>query len=288
MKRMLAVVVLGACVAANVCSAGWAYTAVTRGEGGRGADAAGMSVKAWVSDQSSRIEIGESRNPMMQNGSVMVTTDGGKTVYLLNPAEKSYMQWDMAAMMGMAGAAMKMMNMQISQPKIEKLLEEDGGEVAGFPVTHYRYRTSYSMDMNFMGVKQSNAVTTEEDLWATTKLTDPGLGLWLNQRSATTGNEQLDGLIKAEMGKVKGFPLRRIIATKTRDQQGKEQTTKMTTEVTEIRKDNPSADLFKIPEGYRDATPKSSGQEGQSGGGQGGDPMTSLMRMLQQQKPKAP
>lgn len=268
-------IALAAAVVAGLCAssqAGWEYTAVTRGEGGPNSQVLGSTVKAWVSGPQARVEFTESGNPMMAAGTYVVSKDAGQTLYFVNPAGKAYSKWDMGGVAGVAGGAMKMMNMKISGAKVETLLEEDGGKILGYPTKHYRFRTSYATDMSFMGLTQSTKTTQEEDVWATAALNDEGLGFWMKKRDIQTGNEDLDQMMKATMEKVQGFPLKRIVATTTEDSTDNRQTVKMTAEVTALKPSNPAANLFEIPAGYQEAPlfPAAGMGAGQGGAGEAG------------------
>jgi len=136
--------------------AGWEYTAVTKAEGGKHSDMQDTKVHALVDGTKARIEFAESKNPLMGAGTYLLTTDAGKTARLVNPGEKCYSEWDMKKMMGMAGGIMGMMNMKVKDQKVEKLLEEKGPSLLGLPTTHYKFRTSYTMEISFMGMTQAN------------------------------------------------------------------------------------------------------------------------------------
>ena len=126
--------------------------------------------------------------------------------------------------MGMAGGMMKMMNMTYTDPKVEKISEEPDGLVAGVPTIHYKFHTSYTMSMSMMMMKKKMHVVKDEEIWAAPKLVEVGLGIWLRKTPPKTNNEQLDAMIKAEMGKVEGFPLKmRTVQTST-DEKGKVET----------------------------------------------------------------
>ena len=273
-------------------SAGWEYSAVTRAEGSsQHSEMMNNQMTSWVDGGNAKVEFTRSGNPMMPAGSFAVTKDGGKTMLMVDPSKKTYSKWDMAGMAGMAGGAMQMMNMKMSTPKVEKLLEEQGGKIAGFATTHYRFRTSYTTDMEFMGMKQSISTVTEEDLWASPELNEAGLNAWMNQQGAKTGSEQLDKLIKAEMEKVKGFPLKRIVTTTTKESGGEPQVMKITTEVTSIKKASPAGALFEVPAGYREAplfSPvmdeerSSRGKRGQAPSSSGSADENPLLKIMQE------
>lgn len=242
-------------LAALPAAAGIRYesTTVTQAQGPGGGTTA---VEGWVSGEKAKILMRDSSQPMMEAGTYLLTRDGGKTVYLVNPEEKTYAEWDLQAMMGMVGGLTggglgPMLKMEFSAPKVEKLLDEDGGVVAGLPTRHTKFRTSFTMTVKVMGMGNVSDVVSEQDLWTTDQLEDVGLGVWL--RSAPrTGNEQLDKVIGAEIGKVTGFPLKMISVSTTKGKKGKETVTRTTMEVTALERRDVADSTFAMPAGYEE------------------------------------
>ena len=263
--------------------AGWQYTAVTKAEGGANARMMGSTTHAWVDGARVKIEFSESGNPLMGAGSYLLSSDGGQKVFLVNPKNKTYSTWDISGMMGMAGGMMEMMNMKFKNCRVEKLLEEKGPALLGQPTTHYRYRTSYTMEMNLMGMAMASDTVKDEDLWITTALKDAGLSLWLNQQNNKTGNEQLDSMISAEMSKARGFPLKNVSTTTTRDNRGQQKVMKMSMEITELKPCTPAAKMFEMPADYHEAqmAPLGSGNGQKKGQGQGGGADNPLLKLMQ-------
>jgi hypothetical protein len=212
------------------------------------------TVESWVDGDNAKIVFTESKNDLMGKGSYLVTTDGGKVLYLVDPKEKTYTEWDLNAMMNMFGTVMEsmggMLQMEFSDPEVEKLLEESGGTIVGLPTTHYRYRTAYTMDMKIMGMKRSQSFETVQDIWSTEELADPALGVWLKRDPPTMGNMGIEKVIEAEMSKMKGFPLKTVQETISTGQKGKQQTTTTTTEVYELDQTTISPEIFVIPADY--------------------------------------
>lgn len=269
LNRALSLIALLAATLALPASAGVYYQAVTTVDHPKGDDQR-MVVEARVEGEKARIQFEDSDNPMMAAGSYLLTSDGGKTLYLVNPEEQTYAEWDMDAMMQFAGAVMEgmggLVNMEFSEPRVEKLLEEDGGTVAGLPTRHYRYRTTYTMKMKVFGMKRASEVESLQDIWATADLEEAALGAWLRTAPPSTGNEELDRLVRAEVGKVQGFPLKTVTVTTTRDEKkGQESVSRNTTEVTELRRDEPPAapDTWMVPAGYQEVALVPAGQEGE-------------------------
>jgi len=254
--------------------AGVYYVAQTTAEGGKSAEKQNMVVKAWASGDGGKVVFEESENPMMGKGTYIITKDGGKTMFLVDPKEKTYMKWDLESMMGLLGGAMKMMNLKFTDPKVEALGEEPDGLVAGVPTVHYRFRTTYAMSMSFMMMKKNSKVVKDEEIWAATELADAALGIWLRKAPPKTGNEDMDKLIKAEMGKVQGFPLKRKTVTTSTDEKDKKEVTTITMEVTELQMVPVPDSTFEIPSDYKETSLAGTGE------GEQGEESNPLLKML--------
>ncbi len=230
------------------------YKSVTRTEAPQGAG--DMQVEGWVSGDSARVELKESNNPILKKGAFLITKDGGQTIFLVDPEEKTYAEWDIRAMLGAAGAVMNgmgpLLKMEFTEPKVEKLLEEAGPALVGLPTKHYRYRTSYTMKIKMLGMGNETAVVSEEDIWVTDRLQDAGLSIWLRAEPPSTGNDQLDKVIAAGREKFTGFPLKTVVSSTSTNKKNNKQTTARTTmEVTELdTKVNVPGTSFEIPSGY--------------------------------------
>jgi hypothetical protein len=280
-KQMISGIV-AACVVAGQAWAGLSYTSVTKSEGGKGADAQNMTVKALVEGTNAKMAFTESGNPMMKAGSYILTKDAGGTMYMVNPSEKNYMKWDIAAMMKMASGMMNMMT--FSNVKVEKVSEAPGEPLLGYPTTHYKFRTSYTMEMNMMGMKNSTAILREEDIWATTKFKDAGLSAWGKAFEFKTNNEQLDKLIQESKKKMDGFPLKMVSNDKTTDSRGTVHTSKTTMEVTELKSTSVPASAFEIPAGYTEEKMEMPGAKTGSGDNEIPPEAQEMMKALQGRK----
>jgi hypothetical protein len=240
-------------LAAAHALAGVEFVAQTRSEGG-----GDVTVHAFVSGARAKVVFVDSEVDLYATGDYMLSPDEGKTLYVISPSTKTYTKYDVQAMMagmgGMVRGMRGMMKVSFDSPKIEKLLEENGELVAGLPTRHYRYRTSYTVTMNMPGAHKVSTVM-EEDIWATEELADRALKVWLKQDPPTTGDEQVDSMIRAEMAKVPGFPLRRITVTRTTDARG-EQKSRSEMDVLEVKQREVPETEFIMPRGYVEVPPK--------------------------------
>ncbi len=256
MKRM--VVLCGVLFSVSSMAFGaLSYTAVTKAKGGPGADMQDGTIKGLADGTQARVEFVEGRNPMAKPGSYIVTKDAGKTVTLVNPAERTYMRWDIEKFTAAAGDVMKamgsFMTITVKDHKVEKLIDEAGPKMLGRATRHVKVKTSYTMETSVMGMKQSQAQSRIDEIWATTKVDEEGLMFWSKQQRIRTGNESIDKLIEAELSQIQGFPLKRITETTMTDR-GRAQTTTVTFEVTALENAKAPAGAFDVPAGYKEET----------------------------------
>ncbi len=266
------IVAMGA-LSALPAAAGIHYKAVTKTEDPQ-TKGGSIEVEGWVSGDKARVEFKESANPMAPTGTWILTRDGGKTMYMVDPKEKTYAEWNLQAMLGAAGAVMNgmgpLLKIEFTTPKVETLLDEAGPALVGLPTRHYRHRTTYVTKVRVLGMANESSVVSEQEIWTTDKLTDVGLGVWLRNDPPPTGNEQFDKLLAAEMGKTEGFPLKSVTVTTTTQKKGNKQSVSRTTmEVTQLDINaNVPGSSFEIPAGYKETemTPVAEGDGGEDGG----------------------
>jgi hypothetical protein len=238
--------------------AGIHYKSVTKTQGGGGENPADISVEGWVSGDNAKVEVQDSANPILREGTWLMTKNGAKTIYLVDPKEKTYAEWDPAAMLGAAGSVLNgvgpLVKFEFSDPKVEKLVDEAGPALLGQSTRHYKFRTSYTMKIKVFGMGNESATVTEEDIWVTDQLKDPALGVWLRSEGLKTGNQQLDKIINSERGKLTGFPLKTVsVNTSTNKKNNKQTKTTTTMEVTQLdTKATVPASAFEIPAGYEE------------------------------------
>lgn len=227
------------------------YKVVTKTEGAQQGGPGGTSMQMTAAGDKARIDF--TGGAPMGNDGYLLSHDGGKTMIMVSPKDKTYMTWDMNAMMGMAGAMTSMMKMEVTDPKVEKLLDEPGEPLLGYPTRHYKFRVSYGMSMTLMGFKNASNVTRDEETWTTTKIDTAALTRWIKQAPKTM-NESLDKLIVMERDRMEGLPLKTLSVQTTTDKSGKAQTLKTTMEVTEVKTLDTEAGYYDIPTGFQEAT----------------------------------
>lgn len=251
--------------------------------------------RGLVDGLNARIEFVEGKSTGMEKGSYMITRDGGKTITMVNPEDKSFMKIDPEQMAATAGQMMNatkgFMSMTFKNPTVETLEDEKGPAMLGMPTRRVKTKTAYTLETSVFGTKNVSQVTREDEMWVTTKMNDPGFNLWQKQRRIKTGNEDIDKLIELEAGKVKGFPLKTVSKTVTRDAKGREETTSTVYELTALKDTSAPKTAFDIPSDYKDSmaelgeemrkAKKEAGEDEDTGdAGPANDAVNSLMKGL--------
>ena len=252
-----ALVLATAALLAAPAQAATYFESTTRMAAGQGGGEQVLRTRSWVDADNAKVVFVESDNPAFPEGSYLLSNDGGRTLYLVDPEEKTYTIWDLSQAFGALGAVMQgagpMFKIEVSDPKVEKLADEAGEKILGYDTHHYRFRTTYDMEMRIMGMGQASDVETVVDTWTSSALSDPGFGAWLRRDPPKTGIADLDKLMDAQIGQgIQGVPLRMRTVSTSRDKKGRETVTTTDMEVTTIREEAPPAGAFALPAGFEE------------------------------------
>ena len=235
-------------------------------------------VHSWVDGDNAKVLFVDGDRGMMQEDSYLLTTDGGETLYLVNPKDENYFKWDVDGLMAGLGAIMQdmgpMLKMEFSDPHYEKLGEEPGTTILGRSTRKVTSMTSFVMDMKVIGVKRHDRIESKQEAWITRELTDMGLGIWLRRKPPSTGDDDFDELLRQGWESIEGFPLKTITTTLTTNKKGKTSSSVSTMDVTVLREQSVDGSTFVIPSSYTEVdfmgTSAGAGQGGGEGNGEGG------------------
>ena len=104
-------------------------------------------------------------NEMFQKGSYWLFKAADSTLYLVNPAEKTYSLLPMNAMMQLAGVVGKLVKIKIKNPVVES--EKLGVEtVMGYPCQHSKLLMEYDMEVKIAIIKSKSHEKIEKEVWA--------------------------------------------------------------------------------------------------------------------------
>ena len=232
------------------------YEATTTDRLENGKERSRVLVRGWVDEGKGKVEFTDTQGgTMFKDGGYLLTKDGGATLYLVDPKEKSYMEWDVdqmfATMAALLDSTGPLLNIDFSNPSSQKLGESDGGTLLGHPTKKYQWQSAYDMQMKVLGMKRQYHVEQMMDFWATDRLDDKGFAIWLRPDRVKTGDQELDQILTSDMGRINGFPLKSVITTKMTTGKGKTQTSVSTMEVTTLREESIAGSSFELPADYK-------------------------------------
>ena len=258
---LAAVVLLGF---SSASFAGVTFTQVTTVDGKK------TSVsKISAEGKNAKVEMVETQdNPFMPPGSYMLMTDGD--MLLVNPAARTYSRFDASMLEGMGGM---MSQMQFTDIKFEKTVDEAGEAIQGYRTRHYQFKSSWAMSMQGMPMKTEQS--TVEDLWTTTAIDMPAAPTGF---AGSTMPSQVTAIAENQgLRNVEGVPLRHITVQSTKVNMGAmpglgalggalggrmpgglggagggNGETKTTIEAIDIKETSVPASTFALPDGYRE------------------------------------
>jgi hypothetical protein len=258
--RTAAALVLAAAAAllplAAAHAEGYYYEATTVDQLENGKERSRIQVRGWIDGAAAKVEFADQKGTMFKAGSYLLTKDGGRTLFLVDPKEKAYSRWDVEAMLASMFALIEstgpLLDLDFSNATSKKLAEDDGGTVLEYPTRHYQWQSAYDMRLSVLGMKRQYHVESVQDFWSTDQLAAEGFKVWLRPDRTRTGNEGLDEMLSGEMSKVQGFPLKMVTKSTLTTGKGKQQNSTSTMQVTTLRPESVEASVFELPAGFEE------------------------------------
>ncbi|HEY0144270.1 MAG TPA: DUF4412 domain-containing protein [Thermoanaerobaculia bacterium] len=246
MKRLIACVLVT--LAAVPAMAGLTYRFESVSTGLASTKIAG-TVQAEGRDM--RVDLSSGDGTMFKSGAMALSRDGGSTITITDPTNKTYYVLNAADLSG--GGAMldnmrRMMGFRIENEKVSVRDAGDGGKVEGYPTRKSVVEASFDIVINAVGQTLRMSMNTTTETWATPDIGAEYANLF-QTRAFKTGIEELDTVIAAQSAAIKGFPLKQVATVRVK-QNTVEVTNVTTTTVTAIQKKAVPATVFVMPAGY--------------------------------------
>jgi hypothetical protein len=259
-KRHPITVLLLMLATAGWATAGMRYESVMTTYNDKGRAQSTMKVEAWVDGDNARIEFRELDGPQAKGAGLdedgyLISTDGGKTLFFVDPDDETYMEWDLAGLMSAAGAMMNssggMLSITFDNAEVQDLGSGPGETMHGLETTKMKRRVSYDMRMKIMGMKRAYHVDSEQEMWLTTELPDVAFGAWMRSDPPKTGNADIDEMIALQTTGVEGTPVKSITINRTTDtRKDRTEVTRTVQEVTAMEDVDVDPGRFVIPPNY--------------------------------------
>jgi hypothetical protein len=180
----------------------------------------------------------------LDNGTVLLSNDGGKTLTLLDPAARTFMPLT-AADLGVA-------DFQVSNPKTSTRDLGDGGALEGYPTRKWQVETTFDAVIDPDEPKMNMHIVMRSESWRTDRLPEAAASV-ARAQAARTGIPSLDKLLESmASAEVKGFPLKEVTTIRVVGKSGREMSDTWTVEVHGIRTGVAAEPAqFAVPIGYK-------------------------------------
>ena len=202
-----------------------------------------------------RIDFVERNGRKEKEGLYLMTLDGGKTAVLGNKGKSVCSEWDSEGFFREMGKllhkARRWGNLEISDVKVEKVLEKPGPELLGYATTHVRLVTTAGLKYSVLVKKHQYFLKITDDFWIAPQLEiHPIEQQWINAQTRT-GFEQLDRMLDSWHTHLPATMLKQESVYTIKDLVKKEESTKVEKiNITSIEELDPSkipGELFDMP-----------------------------------------
>ena len=202
-----------------------------------------------------RIDFVERNGRKEEGGLYLMTLDGGKTAVLGDKGMSMCSEWDSEAFFSEMGRllhkARRFAGLEITDVKVEKVMEKPGPELLGYATTHVRLVTTAGVKFSVLVKKYQYTVKITDDFWMAPQLKiHPIEQQWINAQTST-GFDQLDELLDSWYMHLPATVLKQESVFEIQDLVKKEESTKVEKiTITSIEKLDPSkipAELFDMP-----------------------------------------
>lgn len=247
MRHLVAVAL--ASILALPATAGTVYRFVSTSEG--------MSRSSIVGDVRAdgpklRMDVRTGDGKLFRDGDVVYSSDGGRTLVVVNAALRTFYPLSAEELAKRAGALVAQfgdaLKITVTNPKVDRRDLGSGGLVDGFRTSRSSLSTSHDLNVEILGQKISMRIVMESETWSTDQLPSSE-GATLDFASARTGIPAIDEIL-ATQGAPRGFPLRQVSRV-TIDQNGKQTTSTTRVEMQNVLRRRIAPSVFVVPKGLR-------------------------------------
>jgi hypothetical protein len=199
-----------------------------------------------------RLDFTSGDGMLFKSDSILLSTDGGKTLQVFDPTTKTYFEIPVDQLLGGATSALKnlgaMMKISFDNPQATAKDEGEGGTIEGYPTRKSQLDASFDINIDMSGQKMNSHMSLSTERWTTDKIAVAFINVFQAQ-GLHTGFDAVDKLIDAQESVPKGFPLKQVSTIHVK-QGANDLTAVSTSTVTDVQTKTIPAATFVAPEGY--------------------------------------
>lgn len=238
--------------AADTVPPTWRYTlrygtTVTRGTG-RPKTTESLLAMVTASGATARLEVLEG-NKDFKRGEVVITTDSGRTLQILEPGKRRYREMSLAELEAKTRGKL---TLSVRNSRVEVLPEARVAGPDGASQVHGRLTHDFTLTAKMLVFSHTSVVRQEIDHWVDPRhegLTNPIAGFFRGVEEILVG-EGIREVRRRELALLRGEPVRTITATTSRAGDGQQEVEITTLELLEITRVDHAVLESTIPAGY--------------------------------------
>ncbi len=144
--------------------------------------------RMWVEGDFGKVLFEEkTKDSPLGNGNYLLTQNGGATVYLVNPKDKTYAEFDIGKALGVIGSLSEatggMISITFSRGYGEIMGDIPDEPILGYPTHNIVVRHGFTLttEMKMLGRKTVRKMDMRTEAWVAPGLTDSALSIWLRK-----------------------------------------------------------------------------------------------------------
>jgi hypothetical protein len=215
-----------------------------------------FSLDVRVEGDLARLDIQSSDDPNLAAGTTLLTSDRGETFLVVNPALQEYFSLPRSVITNFKQQQAVRLHVTADQISSEKVGEDRGPEIAGYPTRHLRFHLHLATHQARAAGELTTSIDVFEHFWLAEQLSQRNTDLAMLSDSSATGIPSLDEFLRAQILESPGFILRRSLVLTTDDSLQNHRVERSSYEVSDLSVADSPPDLFKVSEGFHQRVPQ--------------------------------
>ncbi len=240
---------------AAASQAGVTYTATVYVHHDLGGSTDTSKVTVWIDSGKAKAEYVETTLPGVEPGDYLLTLDGGSTVSLVKPGEKTVSPCKIEGVFGILtrqGRALQgLFSRQVEQVEAKLLEQGEGEPVAGQPTVRHKLQLSYLTRRSTPRGEIVTSTVIQQEVWTVEGLEAGPPASWPVPVPLRLPEEELQAAWTPVAAQIKGLPVKAITVRTVTTSEGQERVVEGRFEVLELAVTEIPEAVFAVPDGFQ-------------------------------------
>jgi hypothetical protein len=215
-----------------------------------------VSANVWVEGDRARLEVQASEEPNLAAGIALLTSDRGEHLVVLDSAKQEFFSLPRSVIAGFKQQQAERSHLTCDPILSEKLAEDSGPELAGYPTRHLRFRLRLAAHQLSASGELTTQIEVFEHFWLAAEISQHNTDLAMLSDSYNVGIPPLDEFLHSQILELPGFILKSSVVVTLDDSLHNHGVRRTAYEVTELAVAESPATLFEVPDGFHLRVPR--------------------------------